>query len=426
MPARRFLFTTFEGGGHVPPAIVVASELQARGHVVRFVSDEANRRVAVAAGLAFESWVRAPNRREAARPDDALDDWRHRWPARVVRAVCDAVMCGPAAAYALDTLDQIEQFRPDLVVSNELLLGVMCATERAAVPLALLAPNIWCFPTRDDLPPFGPGFAPARFEYQRSRDRTVRRMIGAMYDVGLANLNEARTLLRLAALDSTLAQLGVVRTIVLGTGRAFDFGSDPPPSPFEYAGVLFERPDATAQSDLRLLRSDRPNVLVACSTAYQDQRSLVARCIEALARLPVHGIVTLGPALDAAMLPHADNVTVVPYASHAVLAARCAAVVCQGGHGTLMRALVHGVPVLCIPTGRDHFDNAQRIVLRGAGLRLRRGCSARAIAAAVTKLLEERAFARAAAALGGAIEAECDHGRRAADALERASFRVPK
>lgn len=439
----RILFTTFEGGGHVPPAIVVARELQRRGHVLRFVSDEANRRLATAAGLDFHSWERAPNRKEAARPDDPLDDWRSRWPPRVVRSLCDAVICGPAGRYASDTLDQLARFRPDLVVSNELLFGVMLATEVAATPLALLAANVWCFPTRDDLPPFGPGFAPPRYEFQRRRDVTTRRLIAGMYDVGLTDLNRARSLHGLAPLLSTLAQLGVARSIVLGTSRAFDFGADPPPAPFVYAGPLFERPEqrpcatvandgevlvdderrgapSSLQDDLALLQADRPNILVACSTAFQDQRALVARCIEAMARLPLHAIVTLGPALEARELPRAANVTVVQFASHALLAPRCAAVICQGGHGTVLRALVAGTPVLCIPSGRDQFDNAQRVVRRGAGLRLRRRCSARSIGHAVTALLTDETWRRGAARLGAAIRVDCDHGRSAADALESA------
>lgn len=426
----RILFTTFEGGGHVPPAIVVARELQRRGHVLRFVSDEANRLLASSAGLDFESWRRAPNRLQAARRDDPLDDWRSRWPPRVVRAICDAVICGPAAGYAIDTLDQLARFRPDLVVTNELLFGVMIAAEAAAIPLALLAPNVWCFPTREDVPPFGPGFAPARHEFQRGRDRATRQLIARMYDAGLPDLNRARRLLGLEALGSTLAQLRTARRIVLGTSRGFDFGSDPPPPPFVYAGPLFERRDesshggsegAAAGRDLALLRTDLPNVLVACSTAYQDQGALVARCIEALARLPVHGIVTLGPALEESPLPTAANVTVVPFASHDVLAPRSAAVICQGGHGTLLRALMHGTPVLCIPGGRDQYDNAQRVVQRGAGLRLWRRCSARSIGRAVEALLSDARWRRGAATLGAAIRADFDHGRSAADALESAA-----
>jgi UDP-N-acetylglucosamine:LPS N-acetylglucosamine transferase len=53
MPAadqsRSFLLTTWEGGGSVAPALTVARKLVARGHQVRVMSDECNRRDAEAA-----------------------------------------------------------------------------------------------------------------------------------------------------------------------------------------------------------------------------------------------------------------------------------------------------------------------------------------------------------------------------------------
>jgi UDP:flavonoid glycosyltransferase YjiC (YdhE family) len=113
----------------------------------------------------------------------------------------------------------------------------------------------------------------------------------------------------------------------------------------------------------------------------------------------------------------------VPFASHAVLAPRCAAVVCQGGHGTLLRALMHGTPVLCIPGGRDQFDNTQRVVQRDAGLRLWSRASARSIGRAVSALLGDDRWRHGALALGAGIRADCDHGSTAADALE--SFSAP-
>ena len=38
-----------------------------------------------------------------------------------------------------------------------------------------------------------------------------------------------------------------------------------------------------------------------------------------------------------------------------------AAVVTHAGHGTIMRALAHGIPLLCLPMGRDQDDNAARV-----------------------------------------------------------------
>lgn len=416
--ARRFLFTTFEGGGHVPPALLVARRLCAAGHDVLFVSDGANRGQAERAGVPFEPWRTAPNRSAGGRADDPLQDWRRRWPPAVVRAVCDAVLARPAALYACDTLDYIAQFRPDAVISNELLFGAMMAAERSKLPLGLLTANVWCFPTRDDVPPFGPGFRPDGW-FAARRDRNARAMIARWYDDGLPELNAARRGIGLEPLDRALDQLASAELVLLGTSHAFDFGRDPPPAPFAYAGPLGEVPDWAHSAALpdAIAATTAPIILVSFSTTFQDQAAAIGRCVRALETLPVQGIVTLGPAVPLESVPSAANVMVLAGGSHERILPMAAAMISHGGHGTVQRALMHGVPIICLPMGRDHPDNAVRIAHRGAGLRLSRFASSRSIREALVRVLLVPSFALEARRLGAGIQAECDGGCAAARAL---------
>ena len=80
--------------------------------------------------------------------------------------------------------------------------------------------------------------------------------------------------------------------------------------------------------------------------------------------------------------------------------------VTHGGHGTVMRALVNGVPMLVIPHGRDQNDNAVRVTERGAGLRLTAGASVEEIRGACERLLGEAAFLEGAKRLGETVAAE--------------------
>ncbi|HEX2558856.1 glycosyltransferase, partial [Phenylobacterium sp.] len=360
----RFLFATFEGGGHVPPALMVARRLADDGHDVLLLSDEANRAAARAQTLSFTPWATAPNRLRAGQADDPVRDWRSAWPPAVVRAVCDAVITGPAARYAVDAAEVIDAFRPDIVVSNELLFGVMAAAEARSVPLALLTGNVWCFPTRPDLPPFGPGFPPARGRFGRGREQTSRKWIAGLYDAGRTDLNAARANLGLRPLARTLDQLDAADLILIGASQVFDYDASAPP-PFAYAGPLIAVPEWAAARPPPDLAGDGPLVLVSFSTTFQNQAEIVARCIRALKKLPVRGLVTLGPAVDPKGLPSAPNVTVVESASHDAVMPHCAAVICHAGHGTVVRPLMNGVPVVCIPTGRDQPENAARIAWRG-------------------------------------------------------------
>ena len=43
----------------------------------------------------------------------------------------------------------------------------------------------------------------------------------------------------------------------------------------------------------------------------------------------------------------------------------------HAGHGSVVRALAHGVPLVCVPMGRDQNDMAARVVYHGLGERLR-------------------------------------------------------
>jgi UDP:flavonoid glycosyltransferase YjiC (YdhE family) len=80
--------------------------------------------------------------------------------------------------------------------------------------------------------------------------------------------------------------------------------------------------------------------------------------------------------------------------------------VTHGGHGTVMRALANGVPLLCMPLRRDQADNAVRVAARGAGLTLAAAAPAEEIRAALARLLDEDAFRDAARRLGAAVAAE--------------------
>jgi UDP:flavonoid glycosyltransferase YjiC (YdhE family) len=111
-----------------------------------------------------------------------------------------------------------------------------------------------------------------------------------------------------------------------------------------------------------------PLVLVSLSTTFQDQTPLLRRLLGALDGLPVRALVTLGPAVHATALQPPPNVEVVAWLAHGEVLPKADLVVTHGGHGTVASALRYGVPVLCLPMGRDQFDVAAPVRWRRAGL----------------------------------------------------------
>jgi UDP:flavonoid glycosyltransferase YjiC (YdhE family) len=147
-------------------------------------------------------------------------------------------------------------------------------------------------------------------------------------------------------------------------------------------------------------------VLVGLSTTFQDQQALLQRIVDALGRLPVRGLVTTGPAVDPQALRAGERVEVVRGVSHDVALDRADLVVTHAGHGTVIRALARGVPLVCIPMGRDQADTAARVVARGAGVRLPARASVARIATAVGRVLADPTYRANAGKLAEAIRAD--------------------
>jgi MGT family glycosyltransferase len=148
-----------------------------------------------------------------------------------------------------------------------------------------------------------------------------------------------------------------------------------------------------------------------------DQLGVLRRIAEALGALPVRGVITTGPLIDPADVAAPPNVQVLRAAPHREVLEHAAVAITHCGHGTTMKALAHGVPLVCVPMGRDQLDVAARVVARGAGVRVRAKASPAKLAAAVRRVLDDPTYREGAQRLQRAIAEETEHDR-AVEALE--------
>ena len=421
---RNFLFTTFEAGGSVMPALTVVEKLARSGHRVRVMSDACNRRESEAAGAAFVPWRRAPSKPLRDRAFDTFDDWSAPNPAAGFMNLVDAVLVGPAMAFARDVIDEIAREHVDLVVSSEMLFGVLAGCEAVGQKHALLSANIALFPL-PGVPPLGPGLPPARTDQERALHAAITADTLAMLDRALPTLNAVRNDLGLPPLRHLVDQHDSAEALLLATSRAFDFAPATLPRGVRYVGPQLGEPTWAAPWVSPFAPDDRrPLVLVSFSTTFQDHAGVVQRVLDALADLPVKAVVTLGGSLRHDELRAPANVAVVESAPHHDVMREAALVVTHGGHGTVMKALVHRRPMLIVPHGRDQNDNAVRVTERGAGLALPRDADAKALRAVIRRLLAEPAFAAAARVLGTEVAREVAQSP-VVDVLEQLSSWAP-
>jgi MGT family glycosyltransferase len=407
-----YLFALIDGGGAVPPALSVAGALVRNGHDVRVLGDPVLRAEVEAVGARQIDWTTAPVRHERSKDADIVADWQARTPLGAMARTRDGFMVGPAAEYAQDTLDELARCPADAVVSEMLCMGAMLGGQAAGVPVAALITTVLPLPV-PGRPPFGPGFMPARGPLGRARDAAVARLSSAMWNKALPKLNATRAQHGLPAFQHVFQQLAGVDRVVVLTSEAFEFPGGPVPPNVRYVGPRLDDPEWVAEWTPPA--GDQPLVLVGMSSTYQDHVGMLRRVAAGLGRLPVRGLITTGPTVAPDDIDAPPNVTVVRSAPHAEVLQHASAVITHAGHGTAIKSLAHGVPVVAMPIGRDQPDVAARIVASGAGLRLRPKASSAKIATAVGRVLNESSFIAAAERIAASIRDDMAEDRAVAE-----------
>jgi UDP:flavonoid glycosyltransferase YjiC (YdhE family) len=117
-------------------------------------------------------------------------------------------------------------------------------------------------------------------------------------------------------------------------------------------------------------------------------------------------------------LPVPANTRLVEWVSYSKTIPRCALVICHAGHGTMVRALASGVPVMTVPHSGDMAENAARADWAGVGVRLPWGLlGPPTLRLAVHRALADASLAARARELGAWAVAH-DGAERAAELVE--------
>jgi MGT family glycosyltransferase len=403
----RFLFVTWDGGGNVPPTLLLARQLLRRGHSVRVVGPPSLRVRFERAGCAFAAYERVSE--GVLRPAGKSGVGR----ARTARLMIELARAAPACSFAEDVLGELDRAPSDALVVDFMLAGAVAAAERAGLPTVALMHTAYCLPS-PGRPPFGPGFKARDGWAGRLRDAAVLGLRRGANRGALAGLNEARRQIGLAPVGSASDQLARVARVLVLTSAAFD----PPPAALP-PNVRYVGPQLDDLSPGRLdlswpARDCEPLVVVSFSTRFAAVR-LGQRVLDALATLPVCGLLTLGPALAPEDLRIPANVLVRSFVPHRLVLPRARLVITHAGLGTVMAALAHGVPLVCIPLKNDQFENAARVVAAEAGRSLNRKVTRRSLRQAILQVLNEARFTNGARRLATSMGAE---GASAVDEIE--------
>jgi MGT family glycosyltransferase len=413
----RFLLAVIDGGGTVPPTLGLAAALVRRGHQVRVLADPTVEPAARAAGCAFTPWRAAPHFDSLAEQTALIGSMEARNPLGQFRAARDLLICGPADRFAADVLTTLDEHPADAILADAAIPGILIGAEAAGLPTAALMANIYLRPT-PGLPVFGTGWRPAKGPLGRIRDRLAVSAFGRIWSKSLPGLNDLRRSYGLPALGELYEVLDPCQRVLVMTSPSFDFAAPQLPSNVRYVGPQLDDPDWASSTGWTPPPGADPLVLVAMSSVYQNQLRVLRRIAAALGGLPVRAVITTGRAVDPAQIEAAGNVTVVESAPHQAILPEAAVVITHAGHGTVIKALAAGVPLVCMPMGRDQHDNTTRVLRLGAGVRVRKGAGPDRIAAAVRRVLDQPDYARAAGRFAATLGHETETRPTAIDEAE--------
>jgi MGT family glycosyltransferase len=389
-----FLFTSWGNPGNLNPILTAARRLRQRGHRVRILGEPDHREETAKAGFDVLSWRRPP----PLKPPEPSDD-----PWVEIRFLFDNIMFGAAIDHAADTMDALRSEPVDALVTNDFLTGPVIAAEAKGIPCALLAPHVSLRPL-DGVPCGATGLTPSETGEYKLEEQAARTRFLELMSSCLPTLNRARAAFGLEPLDHIYDHYDRADRLLIGLSSAFDFPATRLPSNLRYIGPLLDLPAWAHPWTAPWSASPaRPRVLVSLSTSFQNQAALLRRIVAALGTMDLDTVVTVGPAMEKENLQAPANISIVHSAPHDTVMKEVSLVVTHGGHGTVARSLLHGVPLLVLPMGRDQGDNAARVVARGAGLRLADSATEEEIVSAVRRLVTEPQFKAAAERLGKAI-----------------------
>ena len=419
----RILVAGWDSGGGVEAVQTVVQRAAARGHQVRVLGTEGLRDRFTSAGASFRLYRYAPDNDCRSAETDLVKDWEARTPIGQFTRVRDRVMFGPAREFCRDVVEDLDREPADLVVVDTLIPSALSGAEAAGRPSVLLMHGPYLMP-RPGAPPLGSGFMPARGRLGHWRDRAAASLLMRVFRTGMPALNQARAEFGLAPIRDLGDVLDAVGRVLVCTSPSYDFAAGDVPGNVRYVGPQLddEVGDAGGTWDDP---GGPPLVLVGLSsTVMSHEPELMQRAADALGQLPVRGLVTTGPAAGPAAIRAPANVSVRRWVRHADVLPSCSAVLTHGGHGTVIKALAAGVPLVVAPLGRDQPDNAARVVHAGAGLRVSRKAKAADLRQALGRVLDEPRFRAAARRMAATLAAERDDDL-VVDELQRAALERP-
>jgi UDP:flavonoid glycosyltransferase YjiC (YdhE family) len=356
----KVLFSAWPGYGHLLPMVPLARAAQRAGHQVLVTTGPDLADVTRGSGLDFRpTGMTADEVHDQAPTDVSVTAL----PAAEQVAFAARYVFGPGAlSRAIDLLDIVPAWQPDLIVHDTVELGAAIAAETFGVAHVTH------------------GFAPM-----------VPETADLVSAIG-AYVEEADIP------DPALDAFGAPYLDVSPPGLAHTT-TEP------WKDVRPLRPSAgEANGDLRPALAELPyddTVYLTMGTVPNGSHEVFRPVLDACGRVGVNVVLTTGPRSDPERVAAGRQAILARgYVAQASVMPYCRAVVSHAGAGTMLGALCHGLPQLCLPRHTDQPMNTAALVPTGAALALNPAeVTPDAVEQSLRRLLEDPSYATNAGVL---------------------------
>jgi UDP:flavonoid glycosyltransferase YjiC (YdhE family) len=353
----RIALVGWDGGGNVPPMVALGVRLAARGHDVSGHGPGSMADRFRDAGLGFEVL-------------DTAEPWR-------------------GAATAAELAAHVGALGVDTVVSDYMLPGALCGAEASGGRSVALVHTLH-------------GALLAGGDHPHPMAMAA----------GLDTVNGARDAVGLAPVGSLGALLDRADRVLVTSPAALDLPREPAGN-VVHVGPVFE--PAGSDAGWEPPPGDDPLVVVSLGTTPMDEAPVLQAVLDGLDGAPVRVLVMCGPHLDGTELRLPSDATRTGLVRHGAVLPHASVVVDHGGLGTVLAALAHGLPQVCIPLGREQPENAEAVERVGAGVRCPPDAGPAQLGAAVLAALTDPSLRERADALAATFGGPASGERAAAE-----------
>lgn len=372
----RFLFASLAADGHFNPLTGIAVHLRQKGHQVSWYTGEAYAGRLKEMGIPHLPFRRAQVNTDRSMAERLPERARLKGPA-LIRFDFEHVFVNNTESYFEDVREIDREFPFDVLVADAAWMAARLVRDVLGKHVIGIGPGT-LLATSPDVPPNFAGLRPAR----TPAGRLVHRAMGAVMDrMVLAHGRELyNQVLRKHGLPPVSGSVfdefySYHHVVFLNGVPGFEYRRRHLPPRARFVGMLRPVGTRSATVPAQLSRvGDRRVILVSQGTIDNDDPGkLIVPTLEAL--VPSGALLFVGTGhKNTEALRHRfpqENVVIDDYVDFDAVLEHADAFVCNGGHGSVLLSLSHGVPIIGAGVREGKNDINARVEHFGVGVNLR-------------------------------------------------------